>query len=68
MSQSHRLSMLSCIFLVLSVGAVSTGNEDPRDWTYWRGPEFNGFVGTSGELFWSTGVLECWQNESQYLT
>jgi len=23
--------------------------------------EFNGFAGTGGELFWSTGVLECWQ-------
>ena len=30
--------------------------------------EFNGFAGTSGDLFWSTGVLECWQNESLHLT
>ena len=22
--------------------------------------EFNGFAGTNGELFWSTGVLEYW--------
>jgi hypothetical protein len=22
--------------------------------------EFNGFAGTGGELFWSTGVLEYW--------
>ncbi len=23
--------------------------------------EFNGFAGKDGELFWSTGVLECWK-------
>ena len=36
-----------------------------------RGSELNGFVGTSGELFWSTGVLEYWsvgKNESPILT
>jgi hypothetical protein len=32
------------------------------------GSEFNGFAGTNDDLFWSTGVLECWQNESPHLT
>jgi outer membrane protein assembly factor BamB len=42
-----------CVSLLLCLAASVAADDDPRDWTYWRGPESNG-------ISRETGLIDDW--------
>ncbi len=53
MLPSPRTSIASCLPLILCLAASVAADDDPRDWPYWRGPEYNG-------ISRETGLIDDW--------